>query len=773
MLLRNRHVLSIGGLILASILFIVASMTTTYWPSWTNGPPSVTPTLHGHVAGSQTINVTDCGCLNQSNTDYILQNDVSSNGSCFTLGGNNSSLDLNGHTVTFDNAAPTTVSNGGFELGSGGAATDWDFSSAANITRFAGSYISPVEVYEGSYGLKFTLPAANQYIRSTQTVTLAANTTYSIGASMYNYASDNASLYVKFVGTSTQATRTGKTWRGFSWTAAQITTGASPETYTIEVGITGAGSEPAGTIYLDDVQVLRYRTTGVAQGAASWMSTKPLDLPCYGSATGSVVKNGSIIQGNAGSDRGYAVYVGANSIETKNLTINVHSTNARAISSDQEAKTLNIHDNTITNNVVTIGRREGFDGVSIISNRPNATKVYNNTITGGAQNGIVLEDFRGMTVPNEVYGNTISLTASRTNDFAINLWSDNSTSVYNNTIDCTQGTDGCRGIFTGGGATGTKIYNNTVSVREKNRNQEYNGCEINGAYGIQIEYASNIEIYGNTVMAVADVCPAYAFRTNPVDGGGAGTGQNINVHDNTFIANHEVGYSNQASSTLITEVQDPAVLLFNNNTVVSNDRWFALTGDTSFIPFTSTTFSIGSNPVSPFWPLYSDNPAPPGPSSVDIHFVDNHYANSSAQTIFENTNFACQGSAYACAAGGGNPTDKYASFYYDWYLTVAVQNNSQIPISNAQVTITNKNGTQVFSGLTDSNGHVQVQLAQYRNAAGVKTQYNPYSISVVYNAAADTQTTTLDGSKTVTVTLNINAGGDSTSPAKVNDLIAE
>jgi hypothetical protein len=751
-LLKNKNTIKVGaGLLIYfcfALLFII--------PSQNFEKPD------GIIAGTDSIGVTECGCLNQANTEYILQNDVNSDGSCFTLAGTNSILDLNGHTVTYDNASPITVSNGSFENGTGVAATDWDFSAGENIERFAGSYINPVEVYEGSYGLKFTLPAADQYIRSTETVTLDANTTYSISASMYNHASDNASIYVKLVGTAVQATRSGKTWRGFSYTAAQITTGAIPETYTIEVGITGAGAEPAGTVYLDDVQVLRYRTAGVAQGAASWMSTKPLDLPCYGGANGSVVKNGTIIQGNAGSDRGYAVYIGANSVETNNLNINVHSTNARAISSDQEAKPLLIHDNVITNSVVTIGRREGFDGVSIYSNRPNATKIYNNTIDGGAQNGIVLEDFRGLTTPNEIYGNTISLTASRTNDFAINLWSDNSTSVHDNVIDCTQGTDGCRGIFTGGGATGTEIINNTVSVREVDRNQEYDGCT--SAYGIQIEYASNVEVSGNTITAVADECDGYAFRTNPVDEGSGITGTNNNIHDNTFIGVKRNGTSKVASANFITDIQDLDVLTYLRNTVISDQYWFYFTANTSNIPMISTNFDIGTNPTSPYTPLFSYNPAPPGPSTVDVQFIDNSYEDTDAENAFETSSFVCSGSIYACAIGGGSAVDKYASFYYSWYLTATVRGNDNNPISGATVTAVDSLGTTRFTGTTDVNGVITAALPQWYNDASVLTQYNGYTINASANGQNASSGVTMDASKALTINLNTTGIADVTAP---------
>ncbi len=45
--------------------------------------------------------ISNCGTLSTSNQIYVLKNDVSSSGTCFTIDGNNISLDLNGHTVTY------------------------------------------------------------------------------------------------------------------------------------------------------------------------------------------------------------------------------------------------------------------------------------------------------------------------------------------------------------------------------------------------------------------------------------------------------------------------------------------------------------------------------------------------------------------------------------------------------------------------------------------------------------------------------------------------
>ena len=70
--------------------------------------------------------------LNQAGATYQLQTDVTTNGTAFVVLNKNITLDLNGHTVTYGNSAPVTVTNGGFETGSGTSVPGW------NITQGPG-----------------------------------------------------------------------------------------------------------------------------------------------------------------------------------------------------------------------------------------------------------------------------------------------------------------------------------------------------------------------------------------------------------------------------------------------------------------------------------------------------------------------------------------------------------------------------------------------------------------------------------------------------------
>lgn len=52
--------------------------------------------------------VTACGTLANSGTTYVLQNDISSTGTCLTLAASGITLDLNGHVITYNTAATSS-----------------------------------------------------------------------------------------------------------------------------------------------------------------------------------------------------------------------------------------------------------------------------------------------------------------------------------------------------------------------------------------------------------------------------------------------------------------------------------------------------------------------------------------------------------------------------------------------------------------------------------------------------------------------------------------
>lgn len=719
--------------------------------------------IMGRVAAGAVVNINGCGCLNQADATYVLQNDVASNGSCFAITAANVTLDLNGKTITYNNAAPVTVPNGDFENAPSG---DWNLGTAPNASRAAGTYVKPVSVYSGSYAAKFTVPAADQNFRNSQAVTLAANTTYTLSAMFYNQASDSATLSVELEGTTTKVSRTGKTWRGFSFTTASFTTGASAPSYNVIVRLAGATSG-SGSIFVDDIRIQRHRSVGVAAGASSSSSNRPLDLACYGTPTGMVVKNGAIRQGQANGSSSDAVYIGTNNVEIANISMTVQGPNSRGITSPNYKRNLNIHHNTIANNTRTIGSREAFDGAAVLAIDPGNSIFANNTITNSPQNGVMFMGNSSGT-PNTIRDNSFTIRSYYTNDFAIQFWNDRNTQVYNNTINCSGGDLSCRGIFAGGNSQGTTIYNNTVNVQEQARNQEYNGCAAGGAYGLQIEYAHNIVAYANTITSTAGDCDGAAFRANPIsDSGLYGSGNN--VHDNTFTAIKSG--NGTANGILIGGINSSAVVRFERNVVTSNQRWVNVDGPFNGMLFSGNTFGVGASATNPFLPLYTFDWSPPKNAATNVTFVDNAYPTTFSQNTFEAASFVCVSATHPCAVGGGNAADKYSDFTYSWTTTVQVQDGG-VAVAGASVVAVDRTGVTVANGTTDVNGRVTFVLPEWKNVGGTKTQKNPYVVSAVRNDVGAAGTLTVDHPQTVTLNMAGAGTQDLVAPGRVTNLTA-
>ncbi|MDG2184555.1 MAG: DUF4347 domain-containing protein, partial [Mariniblastus sp.] len=99
--------------------------------------------------------------LDQTGETYVLQTDVATAGSAFGIIAKDVVFDLNGHTVTYDNAAPISIVNHSFESGTGASADGWDFTAAPSAERYQGVWIDN-EVYDGDYSLRFAPSSENQ-----------------------------------------------------------------------------------------------------------------------------------------------------------------------------------------------------------------------------------------------------------------------------------------------------------------------------------------------------------------------------------------------------------------------------------------------------------------------------------------------------------------------------------------------------------------------------------------------------------------------------------
>lgn len=708
------------------------------------------------------INVTACGELNQTGATYVLQNDVASDGTCFYVTQSNITLDLNGHTVTYDNMAPVLIPNGSFETD---LADTWDLSHAPDASRAEGTFVNPVTVWDGSYALKFSTPAQDQYLTSVGSITLPANTTVAIWMMVRNLVSDNIVMSMELVGADggAIASKTGRLWRGFSPVFMHYKTGANPETYQIKISMSGAGGAPSGAVYVDDVKIGRYRSHGIALGATNeTYANVPRcpDCEVFSSVwrPNMSVKNGALKQGaDAGFDC-WAIWMGANAAQLsgghiiENISGDINGPDSKFFYTAGSLYNSEIRGNTIRDPNKILTSRDNYTGTIIFINGNSSTysKIHDNIIESGPHCAIFAGS-NGSANAVEIYNNNITLQTFHTNDFAI---TGGGNKVYNNTLNCASGVNSCRGIAAGG--SGTIVHDNTINVQQLFRNQEYNGCQggnFIGAYGIQVEYdAKNVEIYNNTVNAYAGECPATALRTNINS-----AAMNIYIHDNIFnsISTHQ--YSNgraiafKLSGPATGPVSDPtSVYRVQNNIFNTNDMWIQVDSNTEKgVVFEGNTWQTSGTRREPFYPL------------------EKFYTGYPQEWIFKNNMYGAEDkdrfeSAEFRDSLNGSMVSQ-ASFYLSWDLSLDVRDHNDAFLTAADVAIKDKGGTLVYSGSTNESGQIIVNLKEFFDQGGQRTTYNPYSITVSKDNVKSEKEITIGESKTEKISLEIN-NDDTTLP---------
>ncbi|MDB4534155.1 DUF4347 domain-containing protein [Vicingaceae bacterium] len=683
--------------------------------------------------------------LDQQGETYILQTDVNTDGTAFAIIANDVTLDLNGHTVTYDDATPIPVFNGSFESGSGNAADGWDFSGASNAIRFNGEYLSN-EIYDGDYSLTidpgFT---GEQTVFSTSTVTLEANTTYSLSGMFQNDGFvSGVSSFARLVGVDNadqyEASWTKKNSRGIQFVESVFTTGGTSETYRVFAGADNPDGDTDFRSHIDDIKIQRTLVYGVAVEISGGDLDEYAGVTQSGSGDRATIKNGSITQGQGNSTKSHAIFSKGSQTTISQNTITNAGTQSSAIHGRWNTQAV-ISDNTITSNVDTVVKRDNLFAVVVSGGQING-----NTIIGGPQNGILT-----VGTTNSIYDNTISVRSKYTNGFGIMLWSDRGSEVYQNTIDLSQEDFGGRGIHVNrrnghDPSSPTIVRDNVVTVREIARNQEYGGIVIGGAYGIQLEGSNDVEVYGNIVEAIADEGNASALRVNNFD-----SDHNVFIHDNVFKGTR-LNDSVFARSMMLTNVDSTSGLTIENNTFSSNFSWLGGTNKIDGFVISSNVFDVEGDGTG-FTPVQAVNYPSGGEERAikGMKFVNNTYTSTLAHDLFVSS---------PIGNGGVPEFDEFSWIFHSFETTFVAKDLGGNLIANANVTVEDKDGNQVFSGATAADGSVTAILDEFKMHGDVKTDYNDYSVTVSALGTEETHTWTVDDSEVIDITINAGSSID-------------
>jgi hypothetical protein len=447
-------------------------------------------------------------------------------------------------------------------------------------------------------------------------------------------------------------------------------------------------------------------------GVACWDPDFGAQNPCGGSFNDFTVFGGTITQGKGAAPLSHGIRFGqgpGNGLKVHDVTFSLQADSSIAIFTTFLGTHAVAYKNTIKNNVTVIQNRHQEEGQSIkfadSAKVPGPAAIYGNQIIGGAQGGI-FSAIKG----TKIYDNVVSQKGTYTNDFGIYAWADGG-EVFKNTVTPILG----RGISIAGGSNGAQVYDNYVVVIEQKDNQEYGGCQVGGAYGIQFDDAPrNGKAFRNNVIAKADQCDAQALR---VTDSRLGTGNRS--QDNTYSA-ERVGKSRATATGFGT----------GGATGFTSER-DKYVGDTSTVAFDwdggqnlffhNCKFVKGANPASDFVTFSFRNGK--GSPVSNIRFTDSIFENGAEQTSTDMKPILSNGD-------WPGPSE----YFIDWTVTLFVYDQYHKAVSGADVLLRDALGHVAYQGGTNREGAVSVPLTEFRiyntPTQVLQESHTPYRVNI-------------------------------------------
>lgn len=634
--------------------------------------------------------------LTQADTTYVLQNDIIVDATAFVVGAANVILDLNGYTVTYGNSTPITVTNAGFEEGSGRDVPGWDLSGAPNAA------IAPNTNYLwGNQVLRFTNITGTETITSDLITIPFANHEYAATITPRGPWGSTVRLFVidTVTGATLASANSEGVGRAASAVAQFIPTTINPVRLRIEAG---PGTNGTATIVLDYAALRVSRDYGVVASRYYYYLPAHLRSATIDAACSRVrdfaVRNGRVIQGQGRGRRSSPMFVqGVNGLTAENLEIisagldtngidGSYSGNVAVRNSLFRSAVDHITDRARCESLLDFPHASNIrvEGCRLID-APQASIRFSGGANVAARNNII--------EPNTIV----------TNGYGILMNGVHSFEVSGNRITAPTGKSG-RGILLDGvdgeadsTSSDGEIFGNYVDIRER-PNPEYGqgGLEAT-ALRLRSYYEGghrNIHIHDNTFIArtgVGEVHAAIGARISYHRTNNNWVALNNLIENNLFKAIVETTdtYYWARAMTIARVMDTDGGCLLKNNTFESNDISLGFSDNDgnivnsgTFISNTIRKSSEGAarnyrSVLAGYWIGEVHN----------IRLIDMRYENGATTTI------AWEGSGTKDLSTG-------------WLLDTHIQNSQGYPLQGATLTIQDKDSVQVFSGASDISGNI-------------------------------------------------------------------
>ncbi len=718
--------------------------------------------------------------LDQAATRYVLETNVQADGTAFVVTAAGVTLDLNGHTVTYNNAAGPVVTNPDFEIDPIGATTvtGWDTSGAAATTP---TIAANTDYLFGNQVLRlsdFTSASGPQSITSGPIAIPVANHTYAASVAMSapggTQNSPIASVVISVYRVSDNALlATGSV--GGGWNAdGSLATFPPTDTSPVRLVITViALTTSPTTIDLDHVRLTQSFDYGVV-ASNEWDFNGYLNLPTalqnsYVHASSATITDsvgtGAIVQG-AGNGYGCDAIMAQTLLTplvVTGVTLIVGGDNCSAIDAGIDGVATTLATRLITNN--TIIYRSGSDVIdrmssSALINWGRSTgdvTIAGNSLTGVPQTGVVITS-DDPTRQNLIENNTLIGNVVASNGYMIAVANASNVQILDNTI-----------TTSGPGESGQGIDLD----------------ELGSSNATNIEVAgNNVSVQSNPYREYGTSIPARALRIRN-DAGDSSTGSfvGLSVHDNTFVASKDAGLASQAYAAWVTLHNNPGASAPNSDIVFTNNLFEAIDRTSNpgyvaeglvidgidpgiFPEFTGNT--IESNDIALAVGGYD------GGNVSDVVLTSNTLSKSSAGAVLPFTGIQVgywiyqihdvqiydtqlQNGATANIAWTGQGAKDVE---VGWLLTVAAQDSTGAALAGVNVRVTDNTGAQVFAGLTGTGGQVVIPVITtvYSHigtdpTAITATGTGPLTVSITSGQTTQNETVTLTGDSSLDFTL--------------------
>jgi len=449
-----------------------------------------------------------------SNETYQLSENISCETSCISLSGDNSIIDLNGHTMTFGTANAVTVQNSDFE--------NWTGSVPDNWTVISGAVSSVSAIDWGSYDLQ----ASSSFTIRSDSFSLTSGQTYQAWAFVKSSSSASAVLRVLNAADNSVLATLNMTGgqhlsRGFAVYGAADNAltykPASSMSVKLELECSGTYS-----FRVAEVTMAPFSHYGVFTYSYQNVRYFPdMSGVTFGTAPGSKVINGTITQGAGQASYSSGLF---NVPRAESVTINISGPNSGGAYNPGEG----IYNVTVNNTSRRVFNRMYGDraaGVSKLKGWNTALVIDGLTVNNYPQYGFVSYNCP-TTYDNggslEIKNSAFHGDALVTEPYAIGLSGVKNLNIHDNDISPMTGKGG-RGFLIDAvgcvdpqveGATGS-IYDNTITGIYEDGNFEYESSSLESV-GVRIrnwggDYEGHqLSVHDNTISAYTNSAGSHA-----------------------------------------------------------------------------------------------------------------------------------------------------------------------------------------------------------------------------------------------------------------------